>query len=143
MNMTTEPTEPTMKVAKQIIAKIILKASMAGLCNRSWSAPVVAGFWATISRMMKRTTPSSDARRRNMNFLAVRQGWTNARTKVVAAREANSTPGGLSSIPTAVATIADKPQITRRINDQILLRGVESASIMIILFQDSEFRLLH
>ena len=26
------------------------------------------------------------ARRRNMNFLALRQGWTNARTKAVAAR---------------------------------------------------------
>jgi hypothetical protein len=145
MNMATEPTAPTMKAAGQIIAMIILKASIAGLCSRSWRAPVVAGFWATVSRMMfrmmKRTKPSIDARRRNLNFLAVRQGWTNARTKAVAARKANSMPGGLSSIPTAAAAIANKPQITKRISVLILLCGVEKASIKIVSFFDSGFRL--
>jgi hypothetical protein len=43
-------------------------------------------------------------------------------------------PGGLSSIPTTAAAIADKPQITKRISVQILLRGVERASIMIVSF---------
>jgi hypothetical protein len=54
MNMATEPTAPTLKAAVQIIAKIILKVSMAGLCSRPWSVPVFAGFWATVSRMMFR-----------------------------------------------------------------------------------------
>jgi hypothetical protein len=145
MNMATEPTAPTMKAAGQIIAMIILKASMAGLCSRSWSTPAFAGFWVAVSimifRMTKRAKPSIDARRRNMNCLAVRQGWTNARTKAVAARKANSMPGGLSSIPTAAAAIADKPQITKRISVLILLCGVEKASIMIVSFFDSGFRL--
>ncbi len=47
MNMTTEPTAPTIKAAGQIRAVIKLKASTAGLCIRSRSAPEVAGFWAT------------------------------------------------------------------------------------------------
>jgi len=90
MDMATEPTAPTMNAAGQIIAMIKLKASMAGLCSRSRSASEVAGFWVTESkmmfRMMKRTKPSTDAKRSIMNFLAVRQGWANARTKAVAAR---------------------------------------------------------
>jgi hypothetical protein len=69
-----------------------------------------------------------------MNFLAVRQGWTNARTKAVAAGKANSTPGGLSSIPTTTAAIVSKPQIARRINVVILLCGVEKALVMIASF---------
>jgi hypothetical protein len=70
MNMITEPTAPTMKAAGQIIAMIILKASMAGLCSRSWSAPPFSGFWAAVSimifRMTKRAKPRIDARSRNM-----------------------------------------------------------------------------
>jgi len=145
MNMATEPTAPTMKAAGQTMTLIKLRVLAKGLCIRSWSAPEVAGFWATVSKMMfrmtKRTKPSTDARRRNMNFLAVRQVWANARTKAVAARKANRMPGRLSSIPTATAAIASKPQIARRINVVILLRGVEKASIMTDSFLDCGFRL--
>jgi hypothetical protein len=143
MNMATEPTAPTMKAAGQIIAKIKFKASMAGLCIRSRSATEVAGFWTTESKMMlrvmKRTKPSTDIRRRNMNFLAVRQGWTNARTKAVAARKASSTPGRLSSIPTLTAAIASKPQIARRISVIFLLCSVEDALVMILSFLIVDF----
>ena len=76
-----------------------------------------------------------------MNFLAVRQEWTNARTKAVAARKASSIPGRLSSIPTTAEAIANKPQIIKRISVLILLRGVEKASIMTVSFFDSGFRL--
>jgi hypothetical protein len=76
-----------------------------------------------------------------MNFLAVRHGWTNARTKAIAARKANSMPGGLSLMPTTVAAIADKPQVTNRISVLILLRGVEKISIMTVSYFDSGFRL--
>jgi len=73
-----------------------------------------------------------------MNFFVVRQGWTNARTKAVAARKACSMPGRLSSIPTTAAVIASKPQIARRISVIVLLCGVEKALVMIVLF-DSRF----
>ena len=143
MNMATEPTAPTMKAAGQIIMMIILKASMAGLSSRSWSVPVFAGFWATVSRMMfrmtKRAKPNTDARRRNMNCLTVRQGWTNARTKAVAARKASSMPGGLSSIPTMTAAIASKPHIARKIRVIFLSCGVEKALVMIVSFLIVDF----
>ena len=143
MNMTTEPTAPTMKAAEQIIAMIILKASMAELCSRSWSAPLAAEFWEIVSRMMfrtmKRTKPSIPARRRNKNFFAVRQGWTNARTKAVAARKASSMPGRLSSIPTTTAAIANKPHIARRISVIFFLCGVEKALIMIVFLLIVDF----
>jgi len=145
MNMATEPTAPTVNAAGQIIMKITFKALIAGLCIRSLSVPDVAGFWTTESevmlRMTKRTKPSTDAKRRNMNFLVVRQGWVNARTNAVAARKASSMPGGLSSIPTATAVIANKPQTTKRTSVLILLRGVEKASITADSFFDSGFRL--
>jgi len=138
MNIVTEPTAPTMKAAVQIIAMIILMASTTGFCSRFWSVPAVAGSWAAVSRMMfrmmKRTKPSIDAKRRNMNFLAVLQGWTNARTKAVAARKAKMIPGRLSSIPAAAAAIASKPQIARRISVIFLLCGVEKALVMIVSF---------
>jgi hypothetical protein len=141
MNMATEPTAPTMKAAAQIMAMIMLKALMIGLFKRSWSTPDVAGFWAAVSRkilrMMKRIKPSNDARMRNMNFLAVRQGWTNARTKAVAERKARRIPSGLSSMPTTAATIASKAQIARRINVLFLLLGVEKAALMRASFFDS------
>jgi len=76
-----------------------------------------------------------------MNFLVVRQGWTNASTKAVAARKASSMPGRLSSIPTTTAAIASKPQIARRISALILLLGVEKASLMTVSFLDCGFRL--
>jgi hypothetical protein len=145
MNMATEPTAPTMKAAGQIITMIKFKASMAGLCIRSWSAPEVAGSWATESKMMfrmrKRTKPSTDARRRNMNFLTDRQVWTKARIKAVAARKASNMPGGLSSIPTAAAAIANKPQITKRKSVLILLGGVERTSNIIAYILDGESRI--
>ena len=145
MNMATEPTAPTMKAAGQTMTMIKLRVLAKGLCIRSWSAPEVAGFWATVSkmmfRMMKRTKPSTDARSRNMNFLAVRQEWANASTKAVAARKASSMPGRLSSIPTTTAAIASKPQIARRISALILLLGVEKASLMTVSFSNSGFRL--
>jgi len=138
MNIATEPTAPTMKAAEQIIAMIILKALTTGLCSRSWRAPVVAGSWAAVSRMMfrmmKRTKPSIDAKRRNMSFLASLQGWTKARTKAVAARKAKMIPGRLSSIPAAAAAITSKPQIARRMSVIFLLCGVEKAQVMIASF---------
>jgi hypothetical protein len=144
MNMATEPTVPTMNAAGLIITMIKFKALMAGLCIRDRSAPEVVGSWATESKMMfrvtKRTKPSTDARMMNMNFLAVRQGWANARTKAVAARKASSMPGRLSSIPTTAETIADKPQIAKRISVLIVLRGVEKASIMAVSLFESGFR---
>jgi hypothetical protein len=117
---------------------IKINAFVAGLCIRSRSAPEVAGSWATeskiIFRMMRRTEPSTAARRRNMNFLAVRQGWANARTKAIAARKASRMPGGLSLNPTTAAAIVNKPLITKRIIDWILMRDVENASIIIASF---------
>jgi len=104
MNMVTEPTAPTMNAAGQIIAMIKFRASKAGLCIRSWSALEVVGFWAIESkmmfRMMKRTKPRTDAKRRNMNFLAVRQGWENAMTKAIAESRARSKPAGWINSPT-------------------------------------------
>jgi hypothetical protein len=145
MNITTAPTTPTRKVAEQSIAKIILRASFTGLSIKFWSASELAGFWTiesdTILTMMKRTNPSTAANSRNMNFLAVRQGWENARTKVTAASKASSMPGGFSSIPTTVEAIADKQQITKRISVLILLLRVEKASIMTISFFGCGFRL--
>ena len=143
MNMATEPTTPMMKAAEQIIAMIIIKALIAELCSRFWSALVVAGFWAIVSRtmfkIMKRTKLSIDARRMDMNFLAVRQGWANARTKAVAARKASSMPGRLSSIPTTTAAIASKPQIARRISIIFLFFGGEKALVMIVSFLIVDF----
>ncbi len=74
-----------------------------------------------------------------MNFLAVRQGWENARTKVTAANKASSMPGGLSSIPTTTAAIASKPHIARRIRVILLLCGAEEALVMFVSFFDSGF----
>jgi len=76
-----------------------------------------------------------------MNFLAVRQGWTNARIKAVAARKARNMPGRLSSIPKTTAAIASKPQIARRISVIFLLYGVEKALIMIVSFLIADFAL--
>ncbi len=76
-----------------------------------------------------------------MNFLAVRQGWANARTKAIAARKASSMPGRLSSIPTTAEAIADRPQIAKRISVLIVLRGVEKASIMAVSLFENRFRL--
>jgi hypothetical protein len=143
MNMATEPIAPTMSAAGLIIAIIKFKALMAGLCIKFWSAPEVAGFWAIESEMMfmimKRTKPRTDAKRRNMNFLAVRQGWANARTKAIAASKASSTPGRLSSIPTMTEALVDKPQTTKRTSVLILLRDVEKALIMTISFLIMDF----
>jgi hypothetical protein len=44
MNITTEPITPTMNAAEQIIAKIMYRASFAGLCIRFWSVTELAGF---------------------------------------------------------------------------------------------------
>jgi hypothetical protein len=131
MNMVMEPTTPMMKEAGQIIAMIILKASTTGLCRRSWAAVSRMMF-----RMTKRTIPRTDVKRRIMNCLAVLQGWTNARTKAIAARKAKSMPGGLSLIPTTAAAIVNKPQITRRIKVLILLRDVLKESNMTVSFFD-------
>jgi hypothetical protein len=90
-------------------------------------------------RMMKRTKPSIDARRRSMNFLAVRQGWTNARKKAVAAMNASSMPGRLSSKPTTRAAIASKTQIARRISVIFLFCGGEKALVMIVSFLIVDF----
>lgn len=143
MNMATEPTAPTMKDARQTIIKVTFRASVTGLSIRFWSASEVAGLCVTESeamlRMVKRTKPRTDAKRRKMNNLVVRQGWANARTKAVAASKASRMPGGLSSIPTTTEAIADKPQIAKRISVLILLRGVEKASVMTISFFDSGF----
>ena len=143
MNIATEPTAPMMKAAWQIIAKINIRASLAGLCTRFRSAIEVAGFWAIESIMMfrikKTTKPRTDPRSRNMNFLAIRQGWANARTKAVAASKARRMPGKLSLIPTTADAIADKPQATKRIRVLNLLFRVERASIMTISFMDSGF----
>jgi hypothetical protein len=89
----------------------------------------------------KRTKPRTDAKRRNMNFLVVRQGWENAKTKAIVASKASSTPGRLSFIPTTTAAVANKPQTTKRTSALILLRGVEKASIMTNSFFDGGFRL--
>jgi len=138
MNMAAEPTTPTIKAAEQSIMMIVFKAFMAGLSISSRSVPDADGSWVTESsmmlRMMKSPKPSTDARRRNMNFFAVRQGCTNARTKAVAERKASRIPGGLSSIPTVTAAIVSKPQLARRKNDMFLLLGVEKAAIMIVSF---------
>ena len=74
-----------------------------------------------------------------MNILAVLQGWTNARTKAVAARKAKMIPGRLSSIPAVAAVITSKPQIARRISVIFLLCGVEKALVMIVSFLIVDF----
>lgn len=129
---------PTKNAAEQSIAKITLRASIAGLWSRFWSVTELFGFCTIESEMMlkitKRNKPSKDAKSKNMNFLAVRQGWQNERIKAIAARKARSTPGGLSSIPITTEAIAVRPQTTKRINVLILLLRVEYASIMIISF---------
>jgi len=85
-------------------------------------------------RMAKRTNPINDAKRRSLNCLAVRQGWANARTKVISARKANSMPGGLSSIPITTAAIANKAQIAKRIRVRVLLLGMVRASNKLAFF---------
>ena len=138
MNMAAEPTTPTIKAAEQSIMMIVFKAFMAGLSISSRSVPDADGSWVTESsmmlRMMKSPKPSTDAKRRDMNFLAVRQVRTNARTKAVAATKASRMPGRLSSIPTATAAIASKPQIARRMSVNLLSWGVESALVIFISF---------
>jgi hypothetical protein len=138
MNMAAEPTAPTMKAAEQSITMIVFKAFMAGLSISSRRVPDADGSWMTESsmmlRMMKSPKPSNDAKRRNMNLLAARQGCTNARTKAEAERKASSIPGRLSSMPTAVAAIASKTQIVRRINVLFLFLGVEIGALMIVSF---------
>jgi hypothetical protein len=98
----------------------------------------VEGFWViestTMFTMTKRTKPIPAVRKRNRNFFAILQGWTNARIKAVAARKANRMPGGLSSIPRNAAAIAKAQLIKKRKNVTILLRGVEKASIITTLF---------
>jgi hypothetical protein len=143
MNITTKPIAPTTSAAAQSIMMIILMTLVVGLCIRFWIALEVVGFWVTESRIMlnmtKRTKPATDAKRRNMNFLTFRQGWTKARTKATAARKASSKPGGLSSIPITAETIVNKPQTTKRITVLFLLPGVEKASIMTISFLIIDF----
>jgi hypothetical protein len=134
MNITTEPIAPTTNAAAQSIRMTILMTLTVGLSIKFWIALEVVGFWVTESRIMlnitKGTKPTTDAKRMNMNFLTVRQGWTKARTKATAASKASSTPGRLSSIPTTTAAIADKPQTAKRTSVLILLWDVEKASIM-------------
>lgn len=138
MSMITEPTVPTKRAAAQSMEMIKTKLSVVGLCVRFRVALEVAGFWAMESKMMfrmtKRIKPIIDARRRNMNFLVVRQGWANARMKTVAERKASSTPGGLSSMPMDVALNAKRTQITKNMSVVIIFRGVESASIITTFF---------
>lgn len=125
---------PITRAAGQSIMTITFMALVVGLCIRFRIALEVVGFWATVSRMMFRTTkridPITDARRKSMNFLAVRHGWTNARIKAFAAKKASNIPGGLSSIPMDAAVIVNTAQIIRRMNVTSLFRGVESASII-------------
>jgi hypothetical protein len=143
MNITTAPIAPTTSAAAQSIMMIILMTLTVGLSIRFLIALEVVGFWVTESRIMlnmtKRTKPTTDAKRMNMNFLTVRQGWTKARTKATAARKASSKPGGLSSIPITTETIVNKPQTTKRITVLFLLPGVEKASIMTISFLIIDF----
>jgi hypothetical protein len=143
MNITTAPIAPTTSAAAQSIMMIILMTLTVGLSIRFLIALEVVGFWVTESRIMlnmtKRTKPTTDAKRMNMNFLTVRQGWTKARTKAAAARKASSKPGGLSSIPITTETIVNKPQTTKRITVLFLLPGVEKASIMTISFLIIDF----
>jgi hypothetical protein len=143
MNITIAPIAPTTSAAAQSIMMIILMTLTVGLSIRFLIALEVVGFWVTESRIMlnmtKRTKPTTDAKRMNMNFLTVRQGWTKARTKAAAARKASSKPGGLSSIPITTETIVNKPQTTKRITVLFLLPGVEKASIMTISFLIIDF----
>jgi hypothetical protein len=50
--------------------------------------------------------------------------------KEIADRYAINRPGGLSSMPAAVAATASTAQIPRKMNVRFLLRGVENASSM-------------
>ncbi len=138
MNITTEPIAPTTNAAAQSIMMTILMTLTVGLSIKFWIALEVVGFWVTESRIMlnmtKRTKPTTDAKKRSMSFLTVRQGWTKARTKAIAARKASRKPGGLSSIPITIETIVNKPQTTKKITVLFLLPDVEKASIMTISF---------
>ena len=129
MNITTEPIAPTTNAAAQSIMMIILMTLTVGLSIKFRIALEVVGFWVTKSiimlNMTKRTKPTTDAKRRNINFLTIRQGWTKARTKAAPARKASSKPGGLSSIPITTETIVNKPQTTKRITVLFLLHDVE------------------
>jgi len=138
MNITTEPTAPTMKAAVHSIVKIKFRASVKGLWIRFCSAREVAGFCAKVSKiifwMMKRTKPRTDTNSIKVNFLPVLQGWANARTKAVAANNARSMPGRLSFIPTTIEAIVSKAEITRSTSVLFLLREIEKASIISISF---------
>ncbi len=130
-NITTEPTAPT-KIAGGQIRIARRKAATPRPCSNTWSARILstspATPWKTLCRMPNITKPTTDAHRKSPNLFAVRQGWTKARIRAVAAPKAKRIPGGLSLIPTTTAAVAEAQQIARKTNVRVRLRGVDRAS---------------